>query len=111
MRCAYPRCFHLATVRCTSCGHRYCVGHCSDLVVHRPEDTFNECDLCKQHLTPEQVQTATQPGPLVEVGAIILFLLVVAGGTAVDISTRGSGFFVLGVFAVAFVTFVTCMHR
>jgi hypothetical protein len=98
-------------VRCTSCGHRYCVDHCSDLVVHRPEDTFNECDLCKQHLTPEEVQTATEPGLIVEAGAIVLFLLVVAGGTAVDISTRGSGFFVLGVFAVAFVAFVTCLHR
>ena len=111
MRCAYPRCFHLASVRCTSCGRRYCVDHCSDLVVYRPDDSLHECDLCKQHLTPEQVHSETQPGLLVHVGAMILFLLVVGAGTAIDITTRGSGFFVLGVFAVAFVAFVTCLHR
>ena len=110
MRCAYPRCFHEASARCATCRHVYCTEHCSDWVL-RPGDRLQECDLCRQHLTLEAARSEKRHGTIADIGAIIVFLLIVGVGTAIDVSTRGSGLVVLWIFAVAFFALVTCLYR
>src|SRR4029077_3956079 len=109
MFCAYPRCFHLASVRCPTCGRKYCEDHCADWVAQRPGEFLQECDLCKQNLTPVRERANPPPGPVTVIGALGLFLLTIGIGTAIDVSARGNGFIILWIFALAFFAFASCV--
>src|SRR5262245_38745159 len=107
MFCAYPRCFHLAAVRCPTCGQRYCEDHCSDWVARQPGEYLQECELCKRGPRGAQARRRERdgdrppPGPVTVVGGMGVFLLMVAVGTAIDISARANGFIILWIFALA----------
>ena len=104
-RCAYPRCTDEATARCGACKRVYCVAHCSYLVFG-PTGKYQECDLCRQHLRLDSVDLPKQRGTAAAVGAIVVFLLLVWAGNAIDIATGGRGVVAFLSFSAAFVGFV-----
>jgi hypothetical protein len=110
IRCKYPGCVHEFAARCDTCKRLYCVEHCHHAVLWS-RDTRHECDLCAQHLTRDSLDSHRDPGRLVGIGAMLLFLLTVIIGIAVDISVRAGGLLVPWVFAVAFFTLSPYMER
>jgi hypothetical protein len=110
MWCSYPRCFRERSARCVTCGQAYCDEHCSHWV-YGSADRVHECDLCRQHLTPEQFRREHPPGLLASSSGISLLLLSIAVGIAFDIAAKGSGLIALWTFALAFVAFATCMQH
>jgi hypothetical protein len=89
IRCRYPRCVHEIAARCSTCKRLYCAEHCHNAVLWS-RDTRHECALCVQHSPRDSLDSNRDHGTLVGIGAMILFLLTVSVGIAVDIlGTRG----------------------
>jgi hypothetical protein len=105
VRCAHPRCFDEAAARCATCRRVYCLLHCpggtAGIATGR-----HECDRCRQKLPLEAERRGHYVGAVPATGAIVVFLLIVSAGIAIDVGTRGNGLFVLWVFAGAFFALV-----
>jgi hypothetical protein len=110
MWCAYPRCFRGAEERCDTCGRRYCLDHCSHLVLVAGM-RLHECDLCHAHVSLDEARAAHRPGLVASTFAVILFLVAVAVGTAVDVLARGTGFIAFWSFTLAFIALTTCLQH
>ncbi len=110
MRCAFPQCFREAATRCAKCRRVYCTRHCGDRVFDTGART-PECDLCDPVVAAEVTPRRSPRDTLADVGAVVLFVLVVAVGVAIDMTVKGSGFVALWVFAGAFVALMAPRQR
>lgn len=84
--------------------------HCGDRVF-ASGDRVPECDLCDPVVAAELAKGRSPLATVAEYGAVVVFLLVVALGIAIDVTARGSGLIALWVFVGAFVAFVTHLQR
>jgi hypothetical protein len=110
MRCTYPHCYREAELRCANCRQRYCTRHCGDRVSDAGERTA-ECDLCDPVVAAEIAPAPSPLAGLADVGAVILFLAIVALGVAIDITAKGSGLIALWVFTGAFIALMAPRQR
>jgi hypothetical protein len=84
----------------------YCTRHCGDRVFASGARVA-ECDLCDPVVAAELARGRSPVAAVADYAAVVVFLVVVALGVAIDVTTaRGAGLVALWVFVGAFVAFV-----